>query len=47
MLSSLLLLGALLAPATQDAPELDWRTDLDASLQVAERDGRPLLLVFR
>ncbi len=40
--------GTALSPAgAQDAPTIDWRTDLAAARADAKESGRPLLVVFR
>ena len=41
--------AALAATAWPQEPEssIEWRTDLAAATEEAERDGRPMLVVFR
>ena len=43
MITAILLLAGL----AQEPAALDWSDDLSASTARAERDGRPLLVVFR
>jgi len=35
------------APPDDDAPTLTWRTDLAAAREVAARERKPMIVVFR
>lgn len=44
---SALLVIAAFASDGKDGDSIDWRDDLPAAMQEANRDGKPLLIVFR